>query len=193
MPKRHGSGFNQKGHLGLLGVSIAFVMTWSVWVGPAGAADNNDSATANRALVGTQLTYRVHYKSEGYTERPATQVASSGGETPTRHNLLGTLEGVEILTFLSHDHTGYQASVRFEKVAVNIQVRFKVTAGQERISGRTSNTLRLSILIPSIESHASKFPRNTPAMASNFIKAIVTLQQYAVPSSSEIRKHPRGT
>src|SRR5882762_721637 len=92
----------------------------------------NQKGEPGRKLVGMKLTYRLRYRSEGYTELRNAIEAGSESQASPRHNLLASLEAKEILTFLDGDRGLVRASVRFEKPLIKIQVDSKSQSGQER-------------------------------------------------------------
>ncbi len=160
---------------------MTVVMIWMIYAGRAGAADHDDDATAGSSLVGTQLIYSVRYKSEGYAELPSGQMLAPGGDAPPKHSLLGSLDGVEILTFLGHDHKGDRASIRFEKAVVNIQVDSQSQPMREK---EVAEILRHPVaIIFGAQSRITSIevPKSYTTIARNFVKAIITLQQYAGP------------
>jgi hypothetical protein len=183
MPKRASPKVSAIAARCLLTTLAMLTIAWTVPSGRAHAGDTNDKVIRSKLLVGTQLTYRVRYKSEGYTELRTVIGAGPGSETPPRHDLFGSLEATEILTFLDHDRGGVRASIRFEKPVIKIQVDSKSQPEREREI--VENLGHSAVVYFDAQSRVTRleFPKEYPPMATNFVKAVVTLQQYAVPSS----------
>ena len=60
-------------------------------------APADSKSPADQTVIGMQLTYRVRYRSEGYTELGNALGGVSESRAPTRHSLLASLEAAEIL------------------------------------------------------------------------------------------------
>src|ERR1700693_4263145 len=130
-------------------------------------APADSESAAHQTLTGKQLTYRVRYRAEGYTELSNAIGAASQSEAPNRHNLLASLEATEILTFLDRDHGLVRASVRFERPVIRIQVDAKSQPKQE---GEIAQCLGYSaVLYFDAQSKVtrSEFPREYSTMAGN--------------------------
>jgi hypothetical protein len=182
MPKRGSPKVSTIARFSLT-IFAAVMITWTVPIGLTNPGDTNDKVIRSKWVVGTQLTYTVRYKSEGYTELRTVIGAGPGSEAPPRHDLFGSLEATEILTFLDHDSGGVRASIRFEKPVIEIQVDSKSQPERER---EIVESLGHSAAVYfDAQSRVSRleFPKGYPPKASNFVKAVVTLQQYAVPSN----------
>jgi HEAT repeat protein len=165
-----------------LTIFAMLTIAWTIPTGRTHAGDTNDKVIRSKSLVGIQLTYSVRYKSEGYTELRTVIGAGPGSEAPPRHDLFGSLEATEILTFLEHDRGGVRASIRFEKPVIKIQVDSKSRPEREREI--VKNLGHSASVYFDAQSRVTRleFPKEYPLMASNFVKAIVTLQQFAVPA-----------
>src|ERR1019366_3715302 len=117
-----------------------------------------------------------------YTE--LTNAIGAASES-ARHNLLASLDATEILTFLDQRQGLVRASVRFERPLINIQVDSKSQPKQE---GEIAQCFGYSAVVYfDAQSKVTRleFPKEYSTMAGNFVKAIITLQQYSDhPSSS---------
>lgn len=163
-------------------ICVAALTSWAM-LGRACATDATDNPGTSKALVGTQLTYHVRYKSEGYTDiRNAIKVAPEG-HSPPRHNLLGSLEVAEILTFLDGDRGVVRASIRFKGPVITIQVDSRSQPGREREIAESLGRTATAYFDAQGRVTRLEFPKEYSPMAANFVKSIITMQQFAVPSS----------
>jgi HEAT repeat protein len=166
----------------LLAISLLGVAVWAMYAGRSGAAGTNEKPTPNKSLVGTRLRHSVSYQSSGYTELRAVVGVAPGSEAPPRHNLFGSLQATEILTFVELDRTIVRASVRFENPLIKIQIDSKSQPEREHEVAESLEHPAAVYFDAQSRITRLEFPKEYSPMASNFVKAVVTLQQFVVPA-----------
>jgi hypothetical protein len=140
--------------------------------------------------IGTRLSYEVHYQSKGYSDLSAAIGTSDiGGGRPARHDLLGTLEAVEVITVLDHRRPGgIKASATFERVVVGIQVDGRPQSDKEReVAADLTKTIYF-YLDANGRLDQTDFPKQYTSMARNFARAILLTQQFVLPANHQLRQ-----
>jgi HEAT repeat protein len=133
--------------------------------------------------VGVRLSYDIQYQSKGTTDLGPAIAKGQDTSGTSKHDLLGTLDAVEVVTYLDREGTGgLHAAVSFTNQAIGIVVDGHHQIEREReISADLAKTVYVTLGANNCLTRIA-YPDHYSSMARNFVSAVLSAQQFVVPA-----------
>jgi hypothetical protein len=128
---------------------------------------------------GTELTYEVQYRSEGFAQLGTAIGGQASNKESSKHSLLGTLVGTEILTVLGRgEGGGCFAAIRYHRPAIGIGVDSQPQPAKEKQIALSLSKLVSLRFGSNGKLERVSYPPDYGSMGANYVRAIVGARQF---------------